>query len=177
MGAELNIAEAMKEPLGPSAVFNDVLVSALEADEDQEALVRMERALANGERKLHAHIRSWRSVLAAAEKARAKDKSSAFDSAINALLDLERHVAKDFRRARKLTRAVQASLKRRHPSLARRTGTLLARMDEIGVDYLEMLRNLRWETMSDQAREDPEPTGPALDSPSGVRRHLDNLLA
>ena len=157
----------------PSVVLNDMFISTLEAGANAKAVLSMQRALETGKREFQANLREWRAFASAAEKAaRTLGKPIVLDLAIDSLLDLERDIANDLGRVRKLTKACRKALKRHNPVLARRVEPMHERMHETIADYLERLRDLRWETMAAQASADSMPTGPVMSSPSSVRQRL-----
>ena len=162
---------------GSSPTFGEFMAAATAGDGGAPVIERMKRALSRGHAKNVNFISRIRTKTRSLEKAINLDQKPDIDTLIEALLQIERRSADEWKNGRRLIRGFAKILRRNYPEIGRQAAPLFNRYDENCADYLELLRDIRWDLMALEAEANPNKTSIPLDNPKEVRKHFASIRA
>lgn len=161
----------------PSPAFSDFMAAAMASENGNHAVKQMERALVRGQSQVANFIARLRKLTQMLEKTIAAGEAVDIGPVIEAALRIERQSVDEQKACRKLAKRLAKFLRRHDPDFWGRVAPLIGRFDETGADYLDSLRDIRWDLMALEANVNPSETSPTLQAPKDVRRHLASLQA
>jgi hypothetical protein len=159
----------------PSPSFGEFMAAAMTSDSESHAIEQGQRALARGQSEVTDFIAKLRRMTRALEKASAAGKAIDVEPIIEAMLTIERRSAADQKECQKFAKQLSKQVRQHNPEFWRRVAPLIGHFDEICADYLESIRDLRWDLMALEAKANASETGPVLQTQASVRKHMASL--
>lgn len=160
----------------PMATFADFFSAALRASgRGDNAITSMQRALKRGAADLDHYVAAKRGLIVDLERALERGEPADMDSLIAGALAGERAVDQDYRAYVRVCRDLARLVARLDPKFHADARPLFARYADIVADFLNGLRDARWDLMALQARHQAEKVAPPLRTAKDVRRHLAGL--